>query len=161
MEIEIINNSSDPVYTGDTGYVNGSNILDTKRYIDDSIEAAINYIPAFYNREEIDEMMKKMQDEIDVLKSGSRDYRIGKSMDGLDFIHDDPYEGYVTLSREDIATMEELEYMEEFPDILPGDLDDDLEDLPKSMDVGPELIDVTADDDDDIIDFDCIIDEDD
>lgn len=129
--------------------------------IEDRIEAAISYIPAYYNREEIDEMMKKMQDDIDVLKSGSRDYRIGKSMDGLDFIHDDPYEGYVTLSREDIAAMEELEDMEEFPDILPGELDDDLEDLPKSMDVGPELIDVTADDDDDIIDFDCIIDEDD
>lgn len=129
--------------------------------IEDSIEAAISYISAFYNREEIDEMMKKMQDDIDVLKSGSRDYRIGKSMDGLDFIHDDPYEGYVTFSREDIAAMEELEDMEEFPDILPGDLDDDLEDLPKSMDVGPELIDVTADDDDDLIDFDCIIDEDD
>lgn len=129
--------------------------------IEDSIGAAISCIPAYYNREEIDEMMKKMQDDIDVLKSGSRDYRIGKSMDGLDFIHDDPYEGYVTLSREDIAAMEELEDMEEFPDILPGELDDDLEDLPKSMDVGPELIDVTADDDDDIIDFDCIIDEDD
>lgn len=160
MEIGIINNSSNPVYDGDTGYATVSDIA-TKSCVVDSIEAAINYIPAFYNREEIDEMMKKMQDDIDVLKSGSRDYRIGKSMDGLDFIHDDPYEGYVTLSREDIAAMEELEDMEEFPDILPGELDDDLEDLPKSMDVGPELIDVTADDNDDIIDFDCIIDEDD
>ena len=65
------------------------------------------------------------------------------------------------LSREDIEAMEEFEDMEEFPDILPGELDEDLEELPKSMNVGPELIDVTAEDDDDLIDFDCIIDEDD
>ena len=143
------------------GYATLDDIAEAKEYIDNSIEAGIVTIPAFYNREEIDEMMKKMQDDIDVLKSGSRDYRIGESIDGLDFVHDDPYEGYHYLSKEDILAMEEFEDMEEFPDILPGELDDDLEELPKSMDVGPELIDVTAEDDDDLIDFDCIIDEDD
>lgn len=141
------------------GYATLDDIAEAKEYIENSIEAAIVTIPAYYNREEIDEMMKKMQDEIDVLKSGSRDYRIGESMDNLDFVHDDPYEGCYHLSREDIEAMEEFEDMEEFPDILPGELDEDLEELPKSMDVGPELIDVTAEDDDDLIDFDCIIDE--
>lgn len=128
---------------------------------DKFFHSSIATIPAFYNREEIDVMMKKMQDEIDVLKSGNRGYRINESMEELDFIHEDPYDGYITLSRDDIDTLEELEDAEEFPDILPGELDDDLEELPKSMDVGPELIDVTAEDDDDLIDFDCIIDEDD
>lgn len=158
MEIGIINNSSNPVYDGDTNATLSD--ITTKSCVVESFEPAISYIPAFYNREEIDEMMKKMQDDIDVLKSGSRDYRIGRSMDGLNFIRDDPYDGYITITKEDIAAMEELEYIEEFPNILPGDLDDDLEDFSESMYVGPELIDVNENDEF-LINFDYIVDEDD